>query len=891
VNAETWRRVQELFENAADLSPADQTRLLGEVCADEPEIRAEVESLLAGDTGSDTLIRESLEQESALVLGWNPLEGERLGAYRLVRRIGSGGMGAVYLAVRDDDQFRKQVAVKVVKRGMDTDDVLRRFREERQILAGLEHPFIARLIDGGSTPDGRPYLVMELVEGEPVHQYCCARRLETKDRCRLFLKVCEAVAYAHGRLVVHRDLKPANIVVAPDGSPKLLDFGLAKILDPAGGNGLTAIPAGRPYTPGYASPEQVRGEPLTTATDVYSLGVVLRELVTGAPSERLPADLENIICMATREEAGQRYRSVDELARDIRCYLESRPVLARADTFWYRAARLARRRRMPLLAAGAVAVSLVCGTVAATMQARRAAAERKRAEDRLASLVNLSNRSLSEVSALLERLSDAVPARKELIGATLAFLEQTGKDAGPDPRLRLALAKAFLRLGELQGGPDVANLGDIDGALKSYRSARKLLDEAPPDSASERQRLLVWLTVEENSSRLLTARGDAAGATAVLREAAERMNGLPATELADKDIGRRRAGLYLELSRAMFHTDLARAIELASGHLNQLTALEKRFPGDEELRSALSIAHIQLGYSQILSGDPESGAEHYRLCVQLREALAKEHPTDAVYRRNLMLAYEHYGSVEGGSLMPSLGRPEVARSYYRKALPMERARFSDAQNSQAAGDYAWFLLKRASLAVPRKGLEASLAELRRAAAIFESLRSSAYDVRLATVYVQAGHRLEELGRPSEAAAEYRRAIPVAEGFLRAHSSDWEMLQELLDAGRGLAEALAASGDRDGALAEVQGLLREASRSDALRIGIAYRGSAVAGAQLTIAQVHRTFGECAPARDAARLAAQHASPHATGRQWDPNGKIVAAARLLEASCPAGLMGPR
>jgi serine/threonine protein kinase len=889
VNAETWLRIQEVFGKAADLAPQDQQRLLDEACAGEPELRAEIESLLAGDQGGDTLIRQSLEQESALVLGWRPREGERLGAYRLVRRIGAGGMGTVYLATRDDDQFQKQVAVKVVKRGMDTEDVLRRFREERQILAGLEHPFIARLIDGGSTQGGQPYLVMELVEGEPIHEYCQSRRLKTEDRCRLFLKVCEAVEYAHSRLVVHRDLKPANIVVTADGAPKLLDFGLAKILDPGGEGGLTAMPGGRPYTPGYASPEQIRGEPLTTATDLYSLGVVLHELLTGAPpgqaagSPGLPADLENIVRMATREEAARRYRSVEELRRDVQCYLESRPVLARADTFWYRMSKFARRRRMPLIAASAVAASLVFGTVVATVQARRAAAERKRAEDRLASLVSLSNRSLTEVSALMERLSDAVPARRELIGATLAFLEQAGKDAGPDPRLRLALATAFLRLGELQGGPDVANLGDIDGALRSYHDAGRLLDEAPADSATERQRLLVWLKVEENSSRLLTVRGDAAGATAVLREAAERMNALPQTELADKEIGRRRAGLYLELSRAMFHTDLARAIEFSVEHLSQLTALASRFPGDAELRNELSMAHVQLGYSQILSGDPGSGAEHYRVSIQIREGLVKEHPTDAVYRRNLMLAYEHYGSVQGGSLMPNLGRPDVARAYYQKALPMERSRMSESQNSQAASDYAWFLLKRASLDVPRKELEASLAELHRAAGIYESLHSPAYDVRLATVYVQIGHRLEELGRPSEAAAEYRRAVSVAEGFLRAHPGDWEMLQELLDAGRGRAGALAAAGDRDGALAEARALLRDASRSDGLRIGIAFKGSAEAETQLTIAQVHRRFGECAAARDAARLAAQCASPHVTGRQWDPNGKIAAGARSLEASC--------
>ena len=222
--------------------------------------------------------------------------------YRLIREIGHGGMGTVYLSVRDDDAFQKRVAIKVLKRGMDTDSIVRRFRHERQILASLEHPFIASLLDGGSTPDGRPYFAMEYVEGQPIVDYCDTHRLDTAARLELFRHVCTAVQYAHQNLIIHRDIKPANVLVIADGTPKLLDFGIAKLLNPelAGQTLALTAPGLQLMTPEYASPEQVRGEAVTTATDVYSLGVLLYELLAGRLPYRLtsraPADIVRIVC-------------------------------------------------------------------------------------------------------------------------------------------------------------------------------------------------------------------------------------------------------------------------------------------------------------------------------------------------------------------------------------------------------------------------------------------------------------------------------------------------------------------------------------------------------------------------------------------------------------------
>src|SRR5215472_3394471 len=298
--ADNWERIQGLFLEAVDLGPEERKRLLDTACAGDAALRGQVESLLAYDGAEEQGMADALADAAQSLFGSEDVTGKRLGAWRVLREIGRGGMGAVYLATRDDDQFQKRVAIKVVKRGMDTAELLSRFRRERQILANLDHPYIARLMDGGSTPEGRPFLVMEFVEGRPIDAYCHDLGLDLEHRCRLFLRVCEAVSYAHRQLVIHRDLKPGNILVTNKGEPKLLDFGVAKLLDTELDPGLTTLVAPRMLTPDYASPEQVRGEFVGTASDVYALGAILYELLTEVKAQHVgsntPAELERVVC-------------------------------------------------------------------------------------------------------------------------------------------------------------------------------------------------------------------------------------------------------------------------------------------------------------------------------------------------------------------------------------------------------------------------------------------------------------------------------------------------------------------------------------------------------------------------------------------------------------------
>ncbi len=453
-----WQQIQDVFNAAVERPAAERVAFLDTACAADADLRREVESLLATYDEDPDFLEDPAGRvpEAPVANEAQAMKGRRIGPYKVLRRLGEGGMGAVYLAVRDDDQYRKHVALKLVKRGMDSEQILRRFRNERQILAALDHTHIARLLDGGMTDDGRPYFVMAYIEeGVPIDDYCDRHQLSVAERLALFRTVCAAVHFAHQNLVVHRDLKPSNILVSKTGEVKLLDFGIAKLLNPDLSPETVAqtVTAVRLMTPEYASPEQVRGEPITTGSDVYALGVLLYELLTGrrpyqlksrtteevarviceenpekpstvvakteevhaqdggtqaitpasisaaraTPLDRLrrqlSGDLDTIVLKAMRKDPRRRYASVEALSDDVQRYLNGHPVLARPDTMGYRVRKFVRRHRLGVGAIGLVAVSLLLGIAGTAWQARVATAERDRAR--------LEAEKAEQVSALL----------------------------------------------------------------------------------------------------------------------------------------------------------------------------------------------------------------------------------------------------------------------------------------------------------------------------------------------------------------------------------------------------------------------------------------------------------------------------------------------------------
>ena len=422
-----WQQIQTVFLAVADLPLEDRSSVLERLCAGDIELRDEVESLLLADYDSALTIDSAIQGVASSILDVPVLIGDRIGAYRVVREIGRGGMGSVYLALRDDEEYVKEVAVKVVKRGMKTGEALQRFRAERQIVANLDHPYIARLFDGGTTNAGIPFFAMEYVQGQPVNTFCRERALDIKARCTLFLNILEAVSYAHRNLVVHGDLKPANIFVKSDGTPRLLDFGVAKLLGTDETEQDATSMDVRAFTPGYASPEQVRGSAITVLSDIYSLGAIFYELLSGTRAQPvdydtptriehavcdievqrpsrlvrgLPADLDDVVLMALKKDPGQRYPSVEQFASDIRRCLENRPVRAHDNTPSYRVRKFLRRNAGKISLASMVTLVLVSGLVISLVQTHRARVERTAADTQRK--IALQERSAAEAARVSE---------------------------------------------------------------------------------------------------------------------------------------------------------------------------------------------------------------------------------------------------------------------------------------------------------------------------------------------------------------------------------------------------------------------------------------------------------------------------------------------------------
>jgi serine/threonine protein kinase len=464
------------------------------------------------------------------------IEGQRFGAYQVIREIGRGGMGAVYLAARADDQYKKRVALKILRVDMNAQEVLSRFRHERQILASFDHPNIAGLLDGGSTPNGEPYFVMDYVEGTPIDQYCDSHSLTVAERITLFRQVCSAVQYVHQNLIVHRDLKPSNILVTPDGVPKLLDFGIAKILKPE--MMATMVNATRAedrvMTPAYASPEQVRGEPITTASDIYSLGVVLFEIFTGRrpyrvksntahelarvicdeepdkPStaitktdrgaaqtsarieelsrkrsteperleRRLKGDLDNILLKAMRKEPQRRYASVEQFSEDLHRHLANLPVSAHEDSLRYRTDKFVRRNIIPVTAGVIAVLSLLVGLIVTTIAFRQARNERALAESRFEDVRKLAHTFIFDVHDAIQNLSGSTPARALIANTGTEYLDRLASapmsNSALKDSLQQELAEGYVKIGDVEGNPIVSNLGDISKALENYRKALTL---------------------------------------------------------------------------------------------------------------------------------------------------------------------------------------------------------------------------------------------------------------------------------------------------------------------------------------------------------------------------------------------------------------------------------
>jgi eukaryotic-like serine/threonine-protein kinase len=726
-----WAQVEQLFQSAIEIEPAKRAAYLAQASADGT-IRAEVELLLSAHSEAGNFIESPAVSET----GWLAdaitvplteaeqlrLSETRLGPYKLIREIGFGGMGAVYLAARDDDEFRKEVAIKVVKRGMDTDFIVRRFRSERQILASLDHPNIAKLFDGGTTEDGLPYFVMEYIDGLPINKYCDAQKLSTVERLKLFCTVCTAVHYAHQNLIIHRDLKPANILVTADGTPKLLDFGIAKIINPDFGQQTIDLTAAsmRLMTPEYASPEQVRGELITTASDTYALGVLLYELVTGqrpyritsrSPIElvrviceeepekpstvvgrnetvsaqdgqtsventaelvsrnrhsqpdklrrRLKGDIDNIVLMAMRKEPQRRYASAVELATDIKRHLDGLPVKARKDTFGYRSAKFIKRNRAAVVA-GVLMLAIVVAGVASTMS------QRARAERRFNDVRKLANSFMFEVHDAIDDLPGSTAARELLVKRALEYLDSLASEASGDTSLQRELATSYQKVGDVQGRTSSANLGDEAGARESQRKAlaiRQALVAADPGNADDLRQLAI------SHGRVAELMEDANAQMEEYQKALtirkQLYDAAPDNPLARRDL----AVSYFEIAEAQVGLDdLSGALESRNKMLPIFESLMNADPANVNARRTVALSNKKIGATLLRMDRVDEALTYYSTALEMDEAAVTADPTNASKRIDLSYSLSDYGLC-----LSRIGKTAEALASYRRALEIRQA--------------------------------------------------------------------------------------------------------------------------------------------------------------------------------------------------------------------------
>ena len=790
MDRERWERIWEIFEGALERPAGERPGFLESACGEDGALRDEVESLLEAhesspDSAAGDAIGGAVGSAIAKLEGasepLSPVEGRRVGPYEIRRRLGRGGMGEVYLAFRADDEYRHEVAIKIARGGMDSPDLARRFLAERQILANLNHPNIARLLDGGSTDDGASYVVMEYVDGVHIDRYCESRRLPSRERVRIFRDVCAAVQYAHRNLVVHRDIKPGNILVTAEGVPKLLDFGIAKLLDPDS-DGSTAPrtrTALRLLTPEYASPEQLRGGAITTSTDVYSLGVLLYELLTGRlpyrvdttrraeleraicetdpekPSEavsRQPAsggpdgeagsppegarapggrareipsatlrrelrgDLDNIVLTALRKEPERRYASVEQLSDDLGRYLSGHPVVARKATWRYRASKFIRRNRWGVAAAATIAALLAGLAGSMVVQSMRIARARDRA--------STEAETAARVSGFMVDLFGGV-APEEALGREITAREIL--DRGVERISR-----------ELEDQPAVQSrlretMGTVYGKLGLYDDAQKLLE------ASLRQRLELdgaeSLEVAETRTRLgslFISRGTYAEAERQL---------LPA----------------LEIRRRLLPKDDPDLIE-SYGVLGDAQRLLGHYDQAEgSFRKALRIAHTVYGEShdtvaQLLNsmGQLAQDMGHFAEAEQdLRQAIAmhtalhgEASPAATSARANL------------GSLLREMGRYDEAEQVLEHSVELIRKVYGDqhVKVATALNNLASLLKEKGDLAGAEKRQREALQMYR------DTVGDKSYYVALS--YNNLANILQDQGNLDEAERMDRKSLAL-----------------------------------------------------------------------------------------------------------------------------------
>jgi serine/threonine protein kinase/tetratricopeptide (TPR) repeat protein len=822
LTSERWSQIKGALASALETDPAERPAELDRLCGGDAVLRGEVEALLAFKAHADTLLNTGVAPGAAPGAAPGHLRMEApppaaIGAYRVVRELGRGGMGVVYLGERADGQFRKQAAIKLITSGRHDATMQRRFRRERQILAQLEHPGIARLLDGGVTEDGQPYFIMEYIEGQGLLEYCDRKKRSVTERLRLFLKVCDAVAYAHQQLIVHRDLKPGNILVTAQGTPHLLDFGIGQVLG-AGEGAEDITQAGFPMmTPAYASPEQARGEPYTVLSDVYSLGVILYELLAGRRpyevsavsyielarviSEQQPValgqaagsgtaetaewrsstperlrrslsgDLERIVAKALSKDARLRYAGVQELADDVRRHLDGRPVKARPATLRYRAGKLLRRHRV-LLPAAAAALALILSFAAATWW------EARRAERRFQQVRGLAHSVMFELDDAIAKMPGSTAAQELLVRRALEYLQSLARDAGNDAGLQREVALGYERVGMVQGYVSESNLGQVAAALASFQKAEEILGRLSARAPSDRSLRRDVYRVMNELGRTYGVSGQFQKASDIARQSLAQAEAAfrdqPSDIVSMQDLIAANDGVADSLTGEHKY---AEAIPLRQRGLELARKLVELQPGLAEAERSLALAEKKLAALLGVSHRYQESRDAYERARAIDERLSMRNPSNMRAKLDLSFDYSDLGWV-----MARMGTYTEALASHRRALALrQEAAQADPNDFRAATAVASSIMRIGRTLREMGDLDGALAESQRAVVLYAALtRRSKTDVGLVEslseahsdiadeLVDQAARRGVPPARQQEsrarAIAEYRKAIELYEGL-------------------------------------------------------------------------------------------------------------------------------
>lgn len=783
-----WEMIKSVFARAIEIPAAERQDFVAAELAGRQDLIVEVTSLLDSADEPDNLIESNAFDLNSRLIGTKQnYTDKHFGKYRIISEIGHGGMGTVFLAERDDGEFSMKVALKIVRQSIADSQIIERFKRERQILAGLKHPNIAALYDGGVSEKGEPFLAMEYVEGKTLTVFARDNELNIRERLILFLKVCSAVDFAHRNLVVHQDIKPTNILITSDGEPKLLDFGLARSFEADSSATQTTL---RAFTPAYASPEQILGKNLTTATDIYSLGVVLFELLSGkkpfeveglnyekvvetltkhdpstpssvaqntygkTPIRVLDGDLDNITLMAIRKEPERRYPSVSALADDIHSHLDGRPISARANTFGYLANRFIKRNKIAVAAAFLIAISVLAGLGIALWQANVARNERDRAEKRFQDVRQLSNSLLFEIAPKIERLQGSTEARELLVKRALTYLDSLASETRDDIALQLELADAYQKIGDLQGNPRKPNLSDFSGAIESYTKSQTIL-ESLPQTTETRTKLAANFRELAN---IRFAQSEIKGSIADSESSLAIYETLLAENPTSLELAKSQLATAIDYGHTFsINNQYPIAIPIYRNALASANSLDR---SEAEVLRLLTLGNSYL--SNALSWDnQQSEAEiENENAIALAEELRAKYPNDSNIQQTVLTAFTlASGTFEGIKNDVSLKFAESALAVARRSSEIDPA------DTQARQNLARALSRYGNILLLNKRTAEGFESLRAAEKIVNELiarepRNRVYQDDLGTLFTRFGDAEENRNDLAAALANYKRSADI-----------------------------------------------------------------------------------------------------------------------------------